>query len=462
MRPGARHRGRDRRVAPARFRDLHRNARLLGPFSGVQRRRRLSRSSPAQPMQRAVPSVPRERKPVTPRLSRTAISALIAALTLALAPGAFAASEQGDAGDLRATSQDLGDAAVTSITGTFTNASDADVYRLCLTNGSSFSASTVGMAPGMDTQLFLLDADGLGVYANDDAPGQPAGHRGSRLPSSHRFSPSEGGEIFQDSFDRFFYPDGVLPANGFGSAQPLTSWMGRAPGGAGSYGIALTGTTACVPPDTTAPTIDLRSPANAATVPQGASVVVDFSCADEGGSGLASCVGTAADGAQLDTSDLGPVSVTVTARDGAGNQTTRTHTVTVVDETAPEVTIDSPVNGAVYGRDDVVLADYACADEANGSGLASCTGDVANGSAVDTSTLGEHTFTVDAADNAGNESSDSVTYTVVDETAPTISLVTPADGAVYGLGEGVAADYSCADEAHGSGLATCSGTVADA
>src|SRR5919107_1555451 len=449
MRPGARHRGRDRRVAPARFRDLHRNARLLGPFSGVQRRRRLSRSSPAQPMQRAVPSVPRERKPVTPRLSRTAISALIAALTLALAPGAFAASEQGDAGDLRATSQDLGDAAVTSITGTFTNASDADVYRLCLTNGSSFSASTVGMAPGMDTQLFLLDADGLGVYANDDAPGQPA--TAARACPRATASPR---------------PRGASTSSR--SASTTATRTRTRVRSSRTASTASSTRTACFPRTGSARRSrsragwGARSPANAATVPQGASVVVDFSCADEGGSGLASCVGTTADGAQLDTSDLGPVSVTVTARDGAGNQTTRTHTVTVVDETAPEVTIDSPVNGAVYGRDDVVLADYACADEANGSGLASCTGDVANGSAVDTSTLGEHTFTADAADNAGNESSDSVTYTVVDETAPTISLVTPADGAVYGLGEGVAADYSCADEAHGSGLATCSGTVADA
>src|SRR3712207_4984412 len=106
-------------------------------------------------MQRAVPSVPRERKPVTPRLSRTAISALIAALTLALAPGAFAATEQGDAGDLRASSQDLGDAAVTTIWGGFSSGADVDLYRVCLSNGSSFSASTVG-GTTLDSQLFLF------------------------------------------------------------------------------------------------------------------------------------------------------------------------------------------------------------------------------------------------------------------------------------------------------------------
>ena len=69
-----------------------------------------------------------------------------------------------------------------------------------------------------------------------------------------------------------------------------------------------------------------------------------------GGSGLASCVGSTADGERLDTSKLGDVSVTVTARDHAGNQTVVTNTVTVVDETKPTVTIASPPDGAVYAR----------------------------------------------------------------------------------------------------------------
>ena len=67
-----------------------------------------------------------------------------------------------------------------------------------------------------------------------------------------------------------------------------------------------------------------------------------------------------------------------------------------------------------------MTADYSCADEANGSGLQSCVGDVADGGAVDTSTLGGHTFTVQATDRAGNTGSKSVNYTVVDRTAPVI------------------------------------------
>jgi hypothetical protein len=188
---------------------------------------------------------------------------------------------------------------------------------------------------------------------------------------------------------------------------------------------------------------------------------VDFSCADEGSSGLASCVGTTADGALLDTSNLGDVSVTVTARDNAGNETVVTHTVTVVDVTAPEISITTPVEGAEYARDAVVNADYSCTDEPGGSALETCEGDVANGDPIDTTTLGEHTFTVEASDSANNANSRSVTYTVVDTTGPAITVTSPAEGAVYSVGQVVAADYACADEPGGSGLATCVGTVPD-
>jgi hypothetical protein len=413
---------------------------------------------------------------VTPGFIRTTACIFIAVLSLTFAPGAFAADEIGDAGDVRVTANDMGDSAVTQINGSFTGAMDSDVYRICLSDGASFSASSVGgtFPPNLDTQLFLFDSQGYGIYANDDAA---SGIRGSTLPAQHRFSPSAGGEfflaisqynrdpqssqgeIFQDNFSRWQFPDGVLPANGFGAAETLIGWNGRAPGGQGTYTITLTGTAPCVPPDTTPPTVDLRSPVQGAQVPQGAEVVVDFDCADEGSSGLASCVGTTADGATLDTSELGDVSVAVTARDHAGNETVVTHTITVVDETDPEASIASPQDGAEYERGEHVAADYSCADEAGGSGIESCVGDVPKGADVDTSTLGEHSFTVEATDRAGNTGSATVNYTVVDTTAPEIAVTTPASGAVYGLGQHVVAAYSCTDEAGGSGIASCVGTV---
>jgi hypothetical protein len=408
---------------------------------------------------------------VTPRLVRTAITASIAIVVLALAPGVFAASEQGDAGELRATAQDLGTEAPTTITGSFSDGSDVDMYRVCLSDGASFSATTVVTSP-TDTQLFLLTSDGHGVYANDDRLG---GGRSSRLPANHRFSPTQGGEyylaissynrdphslqgeIFPDEFSTMQFPGGVVNAAGRGGEGAHAGWSGRAPGGPGSYTIDLTGTAVC---DQTPPTVDLSSPADGTTVKQGADLFVDFSCADEGGSGLASCVGSVADGAKLDTSALGPVSVTVTARDGAGNETVVTSTVTVVDETAPTISIDSPSDGAAYELGEDVAANYSCADEPGGSGLATCEGTVAHGASVDTGSVGEKSFTVDATDAAGNSASKTVTYTVEDRTAPTIMLIAPADGGAYTLGEAVLAQYACEDQPGGSGVATCEGTVA--
>ena len=196
-------------------------------------------------------------------------------ILLGLTPSAFAASESGDAGDLPATAQNVGSGAVTSITGGFGNGSDADIYRVCLSDGASFSASTVA-APPRDTQLYLFDADGLGVYSNDDIG---LGVHVSRLPANHRFSPTSGGEyylavsafnndpwsdsgeIFPDAFSPSLYLDGVIDASGPGAAEPVSSWTGAPRGASGPYSISLTGTTAC---DTTPPTVDLRSPVNGA------------------------------------------------------------------------------------------------------------------------------------------------------------------------------------------------------
>ena len=87
-------------------------------------------------------------------------------------------------------------------------------------------------------------------------------------------------------------------------------------------------------------------------------------------------------------------------------------TVPGTDTDAPQVTLATPADGATYARGQSVVADYACADEAGGSGLDSCVGTVADGAAIDTATLGAHTFSVTATDDAGNDRTVSVGYTV--------------------------------------------------
>jgi hypothetical protein len=81
--------------------------------------------------------------------------------------------ERGDAGGLPATAQITeGDRfqPLTAITGTIAGNRDADMFQIFISDPSKFSATTVG-TPGTltDSQLFLFDADGKGVYFNDDA-----------------------------------------------------------------------------------------------------------------------------------------------------------------------------------------------------------------------------------------------------------------------------------------------------
>jgi DNA-binding beta-propeller fold protein YncE len=89
------------------------------------------------------------------------------------------------------------------------------------------------------------------------------------------------------------------------------------------------------PRDVTAPTIDLVTPADGAQYEQDAAVAVDYTCADDGGSGLRSCTGDVPDGDPLNTSTPGPHDFTVVARDGDGNETTVTHSYTVTAPAPP-------------------------------------------------------------------------------------------------------------------------------
>lgn len=91
-----------------------------------------------------------------------------------------------------------------------------------------------------------------------------------------------------------------------------------------------------------------------------------------------------------------------------------------VDRKAPSISIDGPVDGAVFHQGDSVVADYSCSD--GGSGVADCVGDVADGSAIDTSSLGSHSFTVTSTDAVGNTSSKTVHYTVVAVGAPDLRI----------------------------------------
>jgi DNA-binding beta-propeller fold protein YncE len=89
--------------------------------------------------------------------------------------------------------------------------------------------------------------------------------------------------------------------------------------------------------------------------------------------------------------------------------------------TPPSISITSPGSGATYQQGQAVPASYSCSPAAPAT-ISVCTGTVANGAALDTSTPGTRTFTVQATDSLGQTSSQSVSYSV---TAPTGNGPTP-------------------------------------
>jgi hypothetical protein len=129
-----------------------------------------------------------------------------------------------------------------TINGTITSTQDVDLYRIRISNPSSFSASTTGGDSfPFDAVMALFDAEGFGVYLNDDGAfnvGDPT------LPAGHPLGPSSAGiyyiAIFSDetlpfsgagvSIDDLIFPipeepyTAVLGPTGGGGGAPLSGW----------------------------------------------------------------------------------------------------------------------------------------------------------------------------------------------------------------------------------------------
>lgn len=113
-----------------------------------------------------------------------------------LAAGSSMASEVvefGDAGQTQASAQVTAGylTSLTSIFGSLSSSTDADLYLINILNPGAFSATTVNDTGGfLDTQLFLFSLSGAPVYANDDADGSTVR---STLPAGSSFGPLSAG-----------------------------------------------------------------------------------------------------------------------------------------------------------------------------------------------------------------------------------------------------------------------------
>ena len=81
-----------------------------------------------------------------------------------------------------------------------------------------------------------------------------------------------------------------------------------------------------------------------------------------------------------------------------------------IDKTLPQILSNTPLDGGSYILNQNAIIDFSCSD--NNSGIDSCVGQKLNGENLDTSSVGIKTFIINAADNAGNNFSKTVSYKV--------------------------------------------------
>jgi hypothetical protein len=136
-------------------------------------------------------------------------------------------------------------------------------------------------------------------------------------------------------------------------------------------------------------------------------------------------------------------SVTGTATDKAGNSASTTVSGINIDKNLPQITINTPANGGVYILNQTLVADWSSADSL--SGLASATGTLPSGAAIDTSTVGLKTFTVTATDNASNTATQTASYTISYNFPGILPPVRTDGSSIFKLGSTVPVKFRIAD-----------------
>ena len=194
-------------------------------------------------------------------------------LAVMMVPAAYAGViVANNAGALPGTAENLTGLVQNEITGSIPDTTDpllgVNMFKIDIVDYASFSAITIGSPFGItDTELFLFDSTGRGVYANDDIdggntlsclPSQVDNPCSSSLPSgvgptadgfyylaitrSSNMPLSASGEIFTILNST----DVVGPDTTMGGNDPITDWDGGAFTSADTdlvnYDIVLTGT----------------------------------------------------------------------------------------------------------------------------------------------------------------------------------------------------------------------------
>ncbi len=184
--------------------------------------------------------------------------------------------------------------------------------------------------------------------------------------------------------------------------------------------------------DSTSPTIGTNADISSqeATSASGATVSFSVPSASDA-NGIASETCDPASGSVFPIAGTGTTTVTCTAIDNAGNSSTSTFDVGVVDTTAPTISLIA-VNGTttVYMAVGNTFTDpgYSATDIVDGADS------VTVGGSVDTSTAGSYTLTYDATDSRGNAAAEMMRDVVVEGTSFTLATSTSGTSVVATIG----------------------------
>jgi hypothetical protein len=224
--------------------------------------------------------------------------------------------------------------------------------------------------------------------------------------------------------------------------------------------------------DTAAPTVNVTAPANNATIALGSTPTVSVSASDASSS--VTKVEVYIDGALITTLTTSPYNYTWNTGVTAGAHTIQAKAydtfnnigtsslvnVTVTDQTAPTVALTAPAAGSFVTGSAVTVS-------ANASDNVGVVGvqfkvDGTNLGAEDTTSpysvvwnttavnSGAHSITAVARDAAGNTTTSTTVSSSVDNSAPTVSISSPANGAI--VNGVVPVNANAADNTGGSGI----------
>lgn len=194
---------------------------------------------------------------------------IVSSLTLVLLAGGAALAgptfeEVPDAGSTPATAQPVsGTASTTRVKGELTATADAndfeDMFLICITDPSAFSATVDPVSTNFDTQLWLFKLDGKGLLGNDNDAGSfptvyskllPNATDGSgatipgpglyllAISSKANVPMSQGGKIFHDPTIAGIE---ITGPDGPGGNLPIQGWSQGEGTVGGTYAIDLTG-----------------------------------------------------------------------------------------------------------------------------------------------------------------------------------------------------------------------------